>query len=1541
MGLLRNITNRILGTQTGSPSSTQEKKALLRRCYFEVMEQRRVLAADPVIAAVTYLEGDAGQDTTPDHFEVTFEGGAETTALTQFTINGDQDSSGDLSDGDMFFDANDAQPGTGGYHGFQLDAANSQGMSASDITSVTVSADGLVLSVEVDNFEAGDVLAFTIDVDEVERFRFDKIASGVEFEGTFFDAQFVDANYTFEAREVAIVTTVEDGFVQPQFSGIFFDEYNALFAEGERLADNPVQLTLDNEQGFSNRTAGSIDAYNLIAKPVSISGNVYHDEDLGCQRVAAAGGIEGVEIRLQRLNESTGSYEDVATTTTDINGHYEFGTDLNIEPGTFRLVESQPDGYLTVGEIAGSHGGAVTENVIADINVPDGGSAATDYDFIEVKPATLAGNVWHDENNDGVLDPGEQGIANVLIQVTRVGAQAGVTNDLFAGTDPIFIRTDANGHYEVDALPPGIYEVVEINEYPGEVNPLAAYLDGKDSSGNISGLTVGTNANDKFSQIVLCAEDNGVEYNFGEVKPAEIKGTVWHDSDDDGIIDSNEDRIGGIVIEIFDKAGNKIAETRTDPRGDYRFEELYPGEYIVRESQPFGFQDGQDVIGEVNGITAGDYTTNDEFCVKLEAGDKGAKYDFGELKPTSISGTVHGDTNGDCVFDAAAGDIPLEDVELVLLDANGNELARTLTDENGEYSFENLAPGTYSVREVTPDGYLSGAAMLGTVDGQQRGLVGDDLLAGVTLRSGENGINYDFCEHIRADLCGTVYFDRNNNGVQDVGEEGIEGTRMVLTDADGVVVAETFTDAEGDYCFLNLVPGTYCVKEIQPDGFVDGIDTVGDVNGFKSGVGKNDEFCNITLTGGDEANNYNFGEIQLAEISGRVHVDADGTCVFDPSEDDRALANVTLELLDADGGVIATTTTDAEGNYSFKGILPGEYAIRESQPDGFFNGGQFAGTGGGDVLENLIENIVVSSGQILTNYDFCEVEGAEIHGRVWEDGPAIETTGGILPDGYRGLRDGVYQAGLDTPLAGVRMELYFYIDPTNGEIDPRPVRLGEVQGEHYSHMKTTDPNAAVWVETMANGEYRFMGLPAGNYIVLETQPDGLADSNDTPGSTTGFTYNSETEAQTAAGGVLLRFSGEQIMDSVVNIRVNAGGISVSNNFSEVDVTSSRKPVGDPDPHPDPNPHPLPPGPGITSYPGLFGSQRAVFNQFVGESRGYFSHPEASPYTWHLSVVNGGLPRGVEDGVNDDLVWRQAVHVSNADWSRFDMGDAVWTFTETRADDLEIVRTPNQIQFGMLGGTPLAGDFDGDGTDDIAVFKDGFWMIDLNRNGIWDESDLLVRLGDADDRPVVGDWDGDGKDDIGIYGPMWERDHEAIARDPGLPNPENNPYTTPKNIPPAESDAANGSRVMKLTSFGKQRADVVDHVFGIGNVEQIPVAGDWNGNGIRSIGTFRGGMWRFDINGDGRFNFEDSTASFGRTGDIPLVGDFNGDGVDQIAVYRSGSWMIDSNGNRELDAADKIFQMGGALDKPIVGDWDGDGIDEPGLYTEGTDDSDVD
>lgn len=1436
MNLIHKISSQILGLAKSSGPNKANKENGNRRCRFEVLEERRVLTADPVVAGVTYLEGDAGQDTTPDYFEVSFEGGAETTQLTQFTINGDQDSSGDLSEGDVFFDVDDDQPGAGGHHNFEFDAENSSGVTASDIRGFSVSDNGLLLSVEIDNFEAGDVFAFTIDVDEVERLRVDRIASGVEFEGSFFNAQFVDENYVFENRDVSTEVTLDGGFVQPQQEGIFYDEYDFLLAEGSEIANQQIGLPSDNGDGQADRTAAAVDAFDLVAKPISISGTVFHDEDVNCVHDGDEDGIANVGIELQRLNTQTNVFETAARTTTDARGDYEFGEELGLLPGEYRLVETQPDGFLNVAASPGSEGGDVINdrdgnpNIIGNINIELGGTAATDYDFKEVRPASLEGNVYHDANDNGIQDPGEEGIANVLIQVTRLGAKEGVSVDAFADTTPIFVRTDANGHYSVEGLPPGIYEVVEINNYPDEVDPLASFIDGRDTVGEVGGTPNGNQTNDRFTNIELCPGEHGVEYNFGELRPGSISGYV-----------------------------------------------------------------SVDVPGQS----------------KLDANDPNFQ--------------------------------PIEGVTIQLLDESGNLIQTTQTDASGRYDFGNLVPGTYSVVEVQPEGFLDGADVAGNVNNQSIGTVFDDRFDGIVIGSGQSAVEYNFCEHEPASIKGTVYHDRNNNGRQDEGEEGIANVVIELMDIDGNVLRRTTTDENGDYCFDDLLAGEYMIAEIQPTDFIDGQESLGSLNG----EAKEDGF-NVTLEGGDNGVNYDFGELLPGSLSGFVHTDDNGDCNFDASQGELPLSGVTLELLDSNGVVIETTTTDSRGFYQFTNLNPGTYSVREQQPEGFFTGGERTGSGDGETSENLLSNIEVGSGQNLVDYNFCEVAPAEIHGRVFEDGPAFETEDGTLPENFRDLRDGVFTAGIDTPIENVRLNLYYFFDP-NGQFQPRPVTLSEVLPEFYTHLDSTNPDAEVFINTDENGEYWFQGLQPGSYVVLQDQPSGFVDANDIAGPTvngsSGVAFNTQSEVNGAVAALTQTFSDAQIQDAVANIVVDAGGVSTQNNFTEVRVLTA-PPVDPIDPPGNPNPagpttpripaNPVRPNPGITGFPGLAGAQTGNFISIVGAAGGQQqqSHqPDNDGYSWHLSVVNGGLPRAAgTDAVESDSVWQQVGFISDTDWDRYDMDDALWTFTETT--DGEIVQSlGGSMRFGMLGGIPLAGDFDGNGIDEVAIFKDGFWMIDINHNGKWDKADLLAKLGDSEDRPVVGDWDGDGKDDIGIYGPMWERDQEAIDREPGLPNPDNDPYTRPKNVPPHVTDATNGARVMKLTSYGRQQADVVDHVFGLDEEDKMPVTGDWNGNGIRSIGTFREGIWEMDINGDGRFDHLDKTVRFGQTGDVPVVGDFNGDGIEDIAVYRNGTWIIDSNGNGELDITDRTFELGGVADKPVVGDWDGDGIDEPAIYTE--------
>jgi hypothetical protein len=112
---------------------------------------------------------------------------------------------------------------------------------------------------------------------------------------------------------------------------------------------------------------------------------------------------------------------------------------------------------------------------------------------------------------------------------------------------------------------------------------------------------------------------------------------------------------------------------------------------------------------------------------------------------------------------------------------------------------------------------------------------------------------------------------------------------------------------------------------------------------------------------------------------------------------------------------------------------------------------------------------------------------------------------------------------------------------------------------------------------------------------------------------------------------------------------------------------------------------------------------------------------------------------------------------------------------------------------------------------------------------------------------------------------------------------------------------------------------------------IPVSGDWTGDGHTKIGIYRSstGTWYLDANNDGIFNGGDFQYSFGGvTGDVPVVGDWGGIGKSCVGVFRSGFfWVLDQNCNGKFDGTDAgqdtAFPFGGvAGDVPVVGSWTG-------------------
>ncbi|MBK7701159.1 MAG: hypothetical protein IPJ39_21755 [Saprospiraceae bacterium] len=128
-----------------------------------------------------------------------------------------------------------------------------------------------------------------------------------------------------------------------------------------------------------------------------------------------------------------------------------------------------------------------------------------------------------------------------------------------------------------------------------------------------------------------------------------------------------------------------------------------------------------------------------------------------------------------------------------------------------------------------------------------------------------------------------------------------------LKDLAGNIVATDVTDASGNYEFLNVAPGQYTIMEVQPTGYnsVSDVDATPDPDG-NDGTTPND-MIPVTVTAGENDNDNNLVEEQTGSIRGTVTKDTNNDNVGDSP-----LANVTINLKDPAGNIVATDVTDAQ-----------------------------------------------------------------------------------------------------------------------------------------------------------------------------------------------------------------------------------------------------------------------------------------------------------------------------------------------------------------------------------------------------------------------------------------------------------------------------------------------------------------------------------------------------------------------------------------------------------------------------------------------------
>ncbi|PCE59389.1 SdrD B-like domain-containing protein [Staphylococcus pseudintermedius] len=222
-----------------------------------------------------------------------------------------------------------------------------------------------------------------------------------------------------------------------------------------------------------------------------------------------------------------------------------------------------------------------------------------------------------------------------------------------------------------------------------------------------------------------------------------------------------------------------------------------------------------------------------------------------------------------------------------------------------------------------------------------------------------------------------VWRDEDHNGVQNDGEHGLEGVLVTLKTADGVVLNTTTSDANGHYQFTNVQKGKYIVEFTTPEGYeATSKHTTANTEKDSDGL-----IANIDVTQDDMSIDAGFFPLEnwnpqpkdeTYTIGDFVWRDEDHNGVQNDGE--HGLEGVLVTLKTADGVVLNTTTSDANGHYQFTNVQKGKYIVEFTTPEGYEPTSKHTTANTEKDSDGLIANIDVTQDDMSIDAGFFPLE---------------------------------------------------------------------------------------------------------------------------------------------------------------------------------------------------------------------------------------------------------------------------------------------------------------------------------------------------------------------------------------------------------------------------------------------------------------------------------------------------------------------------------------------------------------------------------------
>ncbi len=409
--------------------------------------------------------------------------------------------------------------------------------------------------------------------------------------------------------------------------------------------------------------------------------------------------------------------------------------------------------------------------------------------------AALGGTLYLDLNENGKQDSDEPGMNSASITLINLKT-----------TELASLKTDKQGKYEFRNLSPASYQLqfnCPTGVRPGQLATQNEHIRLADD--RCETLPIELSAGDYHYNIKL---------GFMAAPVSMLEGTLWNDSNRNGIQDPGEAGLTRLQVHLYNDAGDLVQEQLTDQNGRYRFAGMKEGTYQLDFPWNVDYTLNKKKRARDFGI---DFSSNGNKSepIKVKQGKKSLDYSVGLYMQgaSGVKGRIFKDDNANGLIDT--DEQGLKNVRVSLFTMKNEFINYKNSDSDGCYSFDDLMPGRYYLEVSAPDSYsLTESAGL-TMGRASKFLEASHQTRVLLLNSDEvlETVHAGFvaAAAIPGNVHGQVWNDLDRDAQKETGEDPVNGMQVqLLGDHDFNMVA--LTDATGSFTFNNVPAGNYVIR---------------------------------------------------------------------------------------------------------------------------------------------------------------------------------------------------------------------------------------------------------------------------------------------------------------------------------------------------------------------------------------------------------------------------------------------------------------------------------------------------------------------------------------------------------------------------------------------------------------------------------------------------------------------------------------------------------------------------------------------------------